>query len=109
MENEKEHAEKPREEGHNYVHTVPNLPWKEGKREGEGERTRLLTEQKFITKENCWFDKGTLAILIDDYRPFITSGLFSGFHEGRLDEEICSFDEFELKELTKAEFGLTWD
>lgn len=48
MESEKEKTEKPREEGHNYVHTVPDLPWKEGQGEGKGERPRVLKE---LTKQ----------------------------------------------------------
>ena len=45
-----------------------------------------------------WFDKGTEAILIDDYRNEVNgynAGLFSGTRDGSEDEEICSFDEFE--------------
>lgn len=50
MENENKDSEKPREEGHTYVHTVPDLPYKhdeEGKGQGEGERPRVLTKQEF--------------------------------------------------------------
>jgi hypothetical protein len=53
MESEKESSEKPREEGHNYVHTVPDLPYKhdkEGEGQGKGERPRMLkqlTKQEF--------------------------------------------------------------
>lgn len=43
-----------------------------------------------------WFDKGTEALLIDDYRPdVIPSGLFKGVRNGKFDEEVCGFDEFD--------------
>lgn len=43
-----------------------------------------------------WFDEGTEALLIDDYRPDgIASGLFEGIRKGELDEEVCGFDEFD--------------
>lgn len=54
---------------------------------------------KYITKKDQWFDEGTEAKLIDDYRdekqPGFICGLFEGIREGRLDEEVCNFDEFE--------------
>ena len=59
---------------------------------------------------NSWFIGNTFAILIDDYRPKMNSGLFWGTKmcdnpggEGKpygqiyFDEEVCSFDEFEEK------------
>ena len=58
--------------------------------------------------DGTWFEKGTVCKLVDDYRPEMNSGLFSGLRkcknpsaESRLldelydDEEICSFNEFE--------------
>lgn len=51
---------------------------------------------KYIAKPDTWYDEGTEAQLIDDYRPQIDSGLFCGYKNGKLDEEICSFDEFEV-------------
>ena len=50
---------------------------------------------KYIAKTNTWFDEESVAELIDDYRPQLHSGLFRGWHEGRLDEEVCLFDEFD--------------
>jgi hypothetical protein len=51
---------------------------------------------KYIALLNTWFDVGTIAELIDDYRADgLDSGLFSGWRNGRADEEICGFDEFE--------------
>lgn len=42
-----------------------------------------------------WFDENTIAILIDDYRNRgLEAGLFLGTRNGKLDEEICSFEEF---------------
>ena len=57
---------------------------------------------KYIAKKDEWFDEGTEATLIDDYRlstsaPF-DSGLFLGIHNGKPDEEVCSFDEFDIAE-----------
>lgn len=54
---------------------------------------------KYISKGE-WFDAGTEAVLIDDYRqdpvqPF-NAGLFEGYRNGHPDEEVCSFDEFEI-------------
>jgi len=54
----------------------------------------------FISKENEWFDKGSIAILIS--KPFGSSpesGIFLGTKNGELDEETCSFDEFEIFDL----------
>jgi len=42
-----------------------------------------------------WFKEGIVALCLDDYRPDINSGLFRGFKDGRQDEEVCTFDEFE--------------
>ena len=71
------------------------------------------SQDLFIKKymsDGTWFKKGTECILIDDYRPVINSGLFSGirvcekpYAEGNhkldeeyQDEEICGFDEFQV-------------
>lgn len=49
-----------------------------------------------------WFDLGTEVELVDDYRnselakPY-NSGLFLGYRNGKLDEENCNFDEFEIR------------
>jgi hypothetical protein len=50
---------------------------------------------KYISKGE-WFDTDTEAVLIDDYRPNNgpNSGLFRGYRNGQIDEEVCSFDEF---------------
>lgn len=50
---------------------------------------------KRYISDGTWFDKGTEATLIDDYRPQMPSGLFSGLKDGKPDEEICGFDEFQ--------------
>ena len=64
---------------------------------------------KYIS-DGTWFDKGSEIDLIDDYRPELNSGLFKGWRtcqkdiaenrkigERYIDEEICSFDKFEVK------------
>jgi len=50
---------------------------------------------KYIPKPDTWFAENTEVDLIDDYRPDFNFGLFRGLHDGRLDEEVCSFNEFE--------------
>jgi hypothetical protein len=68
--------------------------------------------KKFIAKPNSWFDEGTQAALIDSYcHDLVHSswhcscggnanvcgmGLFVGLREGKLDEEVCTFCEFDI-------------
>ncbi len=55
----------------------------------------------YTTKPNTWFDEGTQAILIDDYRYYnVDIGLFEGLKDGKPDEEICSFDEFKITDTS---------
>ena len=62
----------------------------------------------YISKEGGWFDVGTEAILIDDYgeEGFPGCGLFRGIKNGHLDEEICTMDEFVIKEERKKRMSL---
>jgi len=55
----------------------------------------------FIAKENTWFDAGTCAELIDDYGIGYGYGLFRGLKDGKIDEEACRFDEFDVREETE--------
>ena len=55
-------------------------------------------EIKYVAKPETWFDAGTVVELIDDYRPDINCGLFRGYRNGKLDEEVCPFDEFDKEE-----------
>ena len=48
---------------------------------------------KYIAKANTWFDEGTEVRLIDRYSEEF--GLFIGMKDGKEDEEVCRFDEFE--------------
>lgn len=49
--------------------------------------------------DGTWFDEGTEATLIDDYRmEGLNSGLFVGALLGNIDEEVCGFDEFVIVE-----------
>jgi len=53
--------------------------------------------------DGSWFDEGTIARLIDDYRsasPPLDCGLFIGFVDGIIDEEVCIFEEFEEVEIS---------
>ena len=59
----------------------------------------------FVAKKDTWFKRGTITVLIDDYRPDLNSGLFVGTRspengEESLDEEICGFEEFEPLKVT---------
>lgn len=65
---------------------------------------------RYIAKPNTWFDEGTVAYLVDDYRKYrnsflYDSGLFSGYHNGKEDEEICPFDEFYLDDSDEIEIS----
>lgn len=59
---------------------------------------------RFIAKPDEWFDAGTEVRLIDDYRDSdemiynrsLNAGLFEGFRNGLLDQEVCCFDEFDI-------------
>lgn len=60
---------------------------------------------KYISRGE-WFDLGTEARLLDDYRvgtPSWNCGLFEGYRNGHPDEEICGFDEFDLVEDEESE------
>lgn len=59
----------------------------------------------YIAKPNEWFDEGTIVELIDDYRHALSgdSGLFRGYRNGKMDEEICTFDEFEVHDDLEGE------
>lgn len=52
----------------------------------------------FIAKPDTWFDDGTQVTLIDDYRPQLNVGLFEGYKDGKIDQECCNFDEFDIIE-----------
>ena len=57
---------------------------------------------RYFAKKDTWFDEGTEAVLIDDYQknhhPVWRAGLFKGFVDGELDEEVCNFEEFDIVE-----------
>lgn len=62
---------------------------------------------KYVAKPDEWFDEGTEVKLIDDYRadssmyfggPSMNAGLFEGLKDGKVDQEVCSFDEFDIIE-----------
>ena len=50
-----------------------------------------------VAKQGTWFDAGTVVELVDDYRPQMNAGLFRGLKDGKMDEEVCSWEEFEEK------------
>ena len=63
--------------------------------------------KRYIAKPDPdnWYDAGTEVKLIDDYRtdpknPW-NSGLFEGLKNGIVDQEVCSFDEFDEIEESK--------
>lgn len=63
---------------------------------------------KYIAKPDTWFKAGTEAELLVDCRPKLNVGIFCGMRVSNgspelhpigdeyLDEEACSFDEFEV-------------
>jgi hypothetical protein len=54
----------------------------------------------YVAKLDTWFDKGTGATLVDDYRLVgLNTGLFRGIRDGQIDEEVCQFDEFDEVEV----------
>jgi hypothetical protein len=76
----------------------------------EDEIKKLRENQTLVAKENTWFIQGTAVLLLQDFRPGRDSGVFygarkcenpasEGHTEGEIyvDEEICNFDEFEVK------------
>jgi hypothetical protein len=51
----------------------------------------------YVAKDDTWYDVGTIAIELTPIGN--DSGLFLGTSDGQLDEEICGYDEFEIKEV----------
>lgn len=73
-----------------------------------------LVNLRFISKSDEWFDENTEAVLIcltgtgrigTPSGPRAASGLFKGWKDGSLDEEVCCFTEFEIVE----ESYFKWD
>ena len=62
---------------------------------GRGMPEQDGARRKLRARPDTWFDAGSLVTLIDDYRPQLNAGLFSGLRGGKLDEEVCVFAEFE--------------
>jgi hypothetical protein len=60
-------------------------------------------------KSDTWFEPGSICILITQTSP--NAGLFIGIsREGKIDEEICHFDEFkkivvDTPDMTKWYYG----
>ena len=50
--------------------------------------------KKYISKPDQWFDAGTEAKLIAPCTE--TWGIFEGIRNGKIDEEDCGFDEFDI-------------
>lgn len=71
---------------------------------------RSVKRCKYISRPDEWFDAGTEVKLIDDYRDndamfynrSTNSGLFEGLKDGKLDQEVCCFDEFDIVEVDDA-------
>jgi len=51
---------------------------------------------KYISKEEGWYDTGTESTLLFEITDGL--GMFKGIKDGELDEEPCSYDEFEIIE-----------
>jgi hypothetical protein len=52
----------------------------------------------YVAKEGTWFDKGTEARLLESLGNNSPCGLFRGRRSGKTDEEVCRFDDFEIKD-----------
>ena len=59
--------------------------------------------KRYIAKSHSWFDEGTEADLIDDYRPDVQAGVFYGMKNGHLTYQTCNFDEFKITTLRLKE------
>lgn len=53
---------------------------------------------KFIAKKDTWFDEGTEAKLLTDCGGgfFNGNGIFEGIRNGKVDEELCGYEEFKI-------------
>ena len=84
------------------------LAWSEVGSEEDMERYYDISTERYIAKPDTWFVEGTECELVADGRPQMNIGIFRGkriseglpeLHpagEEYLDEENCSFDEFEV-------------
>ena len=48
----------------------------------------------YVSKQNEWYDEHTIAVEITPIS--MESGLFVGIKDGKIDQEICSYDEFDI-------------
>ena len=53
--------------------------------------------KSYIAKPKTWFDAGTEADLVDDYRPEFNSGVFYGWKDGKKEYQVCEFKEFKIR------------
>ena len=60
-------------------------------------------KKKYIALKDNWYDEGTevefIGALIETYDfdgTYSPSGLFRGIKDGKIDEEMCGFDEFDI-------------
>jgi hypothetical protein len=47
----------------------------------------------YVNDEESWFDMGTVVELVNDL-PEWEAGIFRGYRNGLIDEEMCPYDEF---------------
>ena len=66
-------------------------------------RFKKKKQKNYYISDGTWFDEGSLVKLIDDYRPQLDSGLFEGLRDGKMDQEICGFDEMKPFEVFEWE------
>jgi len=67
---------------------------------------KYLVKNGSSQEDEAWFNPGTIARLIDDYRGKMDAGLFIGYRNGLIDEEVCNFDEFEEIEVEEMDTEL---
>ena len=56
---------------------------------------------KLICKPDEWYDEGTEVECLSAFteESWLGDGLFRGLKDGKIDEEMCGFDEFEVVSL----------
>lgn len=53
-----------------------------------------LNNNYIYISDGTWFDKGSSCVLISNCG--IAGGIFEGQRNGKLDQEFCPWDEFEI-------------
>jgi len=95
---EDKEKERPREEGHRYTHTVIDLPYKHDKVTCPGSNFHRVGNKYYISE----YSPGVTPLVPHTIYKCTCGCMFEW--EDRFNWKIIG-----SKQLTKAEFGLTWD